>query len=138
MKSIVPSAATIVVSSHNLAEIQELCDHVAILDHGKVVTSGSVASLTSAARELDLRLSRVLSEGELARLRALPAVVAVVAKAPPDYVFKLNLSDGADWDTVVGRLLATLLEAGAVPRRLSEGQSLERHFLEVTDKSAPN
>lgn len=132
------SRATIVVSSHNLAEIQELCDHVAILDHGKLVTAGSVASLTSAARELDLRLSRVLSENEIARLRTLPSVVAVVAKAPPDYVFKLNLSDGADWDAVVGRVLATLLEAGAVPRRLSEGQSLERHFLEVTGKSAPN
>ncbi|MGW8370557.1 MAG: AAA family ATPase, partial [Gammaproteobacteria bacterium] len=50
--------ATIVVSSHNLAEVQALCDHVAILDHGKVVTYGSVAELTSASRELDVRLSR--------------------------------------------------------------------------------
>ena len=129
------SRATIVVSSHNLAEIQELCDHVAILDHGKLVTSGPVAALTSAARELDLRLSRALSEEELARLRTLPSVVAVAAKVPPEYVIKLNLSDGSDWDAVVGRVLATLLEAGAVPRRLSEGQSLERHFLEVTGKS---
>ena len=129
--------ATIVVSSHNLAEIQELCDHVAILDHGKLVTAGSVATLTSAARELDLRLSRALTEAELAGLRALPSVVAVVAKSPPDYMLKLNLSDGSDWDTVVGRVLSTLLEAGAVPRRLGEGQSLERHFLEVTGKSTP-
>jgi ABC-type multidrug transport system ATPase subunit len=132
------SRATIVVSSHNLAEIQELCDHVAILDHGKLVTAGSVASLTSAARELDLRLPRVLSEEELARLRALPGVVAVVAKTPPDYVLKLDLSDGSDWDTAVGRVLASLLEVGVVPRRISEGQSLERHFLEVTGKSTPD
>ena len=132
------SRATIVVSSHNLAEIQELCDHVAILDHGKVVTAGSVAALTSAARELDLRLPRVLTDEELARLRALPSVVAVVAQAPPDYVLKLNLGDGTDWDTAVGRVLASLLEVGIVPRRISEGQSLERHFLEVTGKSAPN
>jgi ABC-type multidrug transport system ATPase subunit len=128
--------ATIVVSSHNLAEIQDICDHVAILDHGKLVTAGPVAALTSAGRELDLRLSRVLNDAELARLRALPAVIAVEAKAPPDYALRLNLSDGADWDTVVGRVLATLLEAGVVPRRLSEGQSLERHFLEVTGKSS--
>ena len=127
--------ATIVVSSHNLAEIQELCDHVAILDHGKLVASGPVAALSSAARELDLRLSRALTEDELARLRAMPSVAAVVTKTPPDYVLKLNLSDGADWDALVGRVLTALLEAGVVPRRLSEGQSLERHFLEVTGKS---
>ena len=127
--------ATIVVSSHNLAEIQELCDHVAILDHGKLVTAGPVAALTAAARELDLRLPRVLSEEELGKLRALPSVVSVAATAPPDYQLKFNLSDGADWDAAVGRVLACLLEVGVVPRRISEGQSLERHFLEVTGKS---
>ena len=127
--------ATIIVSSHNLAEIQELCDHVAILDHGKLVASGSVASLTSAARELDLRLSRPLSDDELARVRALPAVIGIEAKAPPDYMLRFDLSNGGDWDSVVGRVLGTLLEIGAVPRRLHEGQSLERHFLEVTGKS---
>jgi len=127
--------ATIVVSSHNLAEIQDICDHVAILDHGKLVTAGPVAALTSAGRELDVRLSRALDEAELGRLRALPAVVAIQAKAPPDYVLRLDLSGGADWDAVVGRVLAMLLELGVVPRRLSEGQSLERHFLEVTGKT---
>jgi ABC-2 type transport system ATP-binding protein len=129
------SRATIVVSSHNLGEIQELCDHVAILDHGRLVTAGSVAALTSAARELDLRLSRTLNESELARLSALPAVISIDADQAPDYVLRLDLSDGADWDGVVGRVLATLLEFGAVPRRLHEGQSLERHFLAVTGKS---
>jgi ABC-type multidrug transport system ATPase subunit len=130
--------ATVVVSSHNLAEIQELCDHVAILDHGRLVAAGSVAELTSAARELDLRLSRALDETELGRLRGLPAVISVEASQAPDYVLKLDLSHGADWDSVVGRVLSTLLDAGAVPRRLHEGQSLERHFLAVTGKAGPD
>ena len=29
------------VSSHNLAEIQELCNHVAIMDHGQIVETGT-------------------------------------------------------------------------------------------------
>jgi ABC-2 type transport system ATP-binding protein len=57
-------AATVVVSSHNLAEIQELCDHVAILDRGKLVASGSVAEITREGKELAMSLSRALSDEE--------------------------------------------------------------------------
>jgi ABC-type multidrug transport system ATPase subunit len=127
--------ATIVVSSHNLAEIQELCDHVAILDHGRVVTYGSVAELTSASRELDLRLSRKLGDAEIERVRGLAAVVSLDAEKAPDYGIKLDLRNGDDWDEAVGGVLRALLDMGAVPRRLYEGQSLERHFLAVTGKA---
>ena len=58
---------TIMVSSHNLAEIQELCDHVAIMDHGKVVLTGTVDEITRANREVYLGLSRPLAPKELER-----------------------------------------------------------------------
>jgi ABC-type multidrug transport system ATPase subunit len=128
--------ATIVVSSHNLSEIQDLCDHVAILDHGRLVASGSVAELTRASRALDLRLSRNLEEPELTRLRDLAGVVSIDAAKAPDYVCNLDLSDGRDWDSVIENVLRALLDMGVVPRSLHEGQSLEHHFLAVTGKSA--
>jgi ABC-type multidrug transport system ATPase subunit len=128
--------ATIVVSSHNLAEIQDLCDHVAILDHGRVVACGSVAALTSAARELDLRLSRQLDEAELAKLHGLAGVIAIDAVKAPDYSFTIDVSDGLSWDAVIASLLRELLDMNAVPRSLHEGQSLEHHFLSVTGKGA--
>jgi ABC-2 type transport system ATP-binding protein len=124
--------ATIVVSSHNLAEIQELCDHVAILDKGRLVASGSVAELTSASREIELRLSRRLEEAELTQLESLELVTSVSAGSGTDYTLRLNLGDGGDWDAALGLVLRTLLDMGAVPRRVYEGQSLERHFLELT------
>ena len=37
---------TIVVSSHILADMEEICDRVAILEHGRLVAHGSVAELT--------------------------------------------------------------------------------------------
>jgi ABC-type multidrug transport system ATPase subunit len=123
---------TVVLSSHNLAEIQELCDHVAILDKGRVVTCGPVAELTSSARELDLRLSRPLDEHEIARLTGLAAVASVDPGNAPDYALRLDLDDGRDWDDAVASVLRTLLDLGAVPRRFYEGQSLEQHFLSVT------
>src|SRR4029079_12369567 len=124
--------ATVVVSSHNLAEIQELCDYVAILDHGRLVTSGAVTDLTAAARELDVRLSRPLDEAEIARLTALAPIDAIDGRNAPDYQLKLRLATHDAWDDAVALVLEALLDMGVVPRRLHEGRSLERHFLEVT------
>ncbi|HEX5046808.1 MAG TPA: ABC transporter ATP-binding protein [Gammaproteobacteria bacterium] len=122
--------ATIVVSSHNLGEIQELCDHVAILDHGRLVTAGPVADLTAGARELEMRLSRPLDSAEIARLTGAAPVDAVDASNAPDY--RLRLAAHVDWDAALALVLKALLDIGVVPRRMHEGRSLERHFLEVT------
>ena len=83
-------------------------------------------------RELDLRLSRVLSDTELGQLLGLPAVASIGAETAPDYSCKLDLSGGQEWDAAVAGLLRAILDLGVVPRRLYEGQSLERHFLSVT------
>ena len=124
--------ATVVVSSHNLAEIQELCDHVAILDRGRLVTCGAVADLTAGSRELDVRLSRPLDEAELSRLVAAAPVAAIDTRNAPDYALELTVGPHGDRDAAVALLLKALLDIGVVPRRLDEGRTLERHFLEVT------
>ena len=37
--------STVLVSSHNLRELEDVCDHVGILDHGKVLLERSLAQL---------------------------------------------------------------------------------------------
>jgi len=129
---------TVVISSHNLAEVQELCDHVAILDKGRLVANGAVSELTASAAELDLRLARPLEEQELERLTSLSCVASIEQRGALDYSVLFDLGDGANRDDAVGALLRALLEMGVVPRRLHEGQSLERHFLAVTgDRAEP-
>src|SRR6185369_9473441 len=61
--------ATVVVSSHNLAEIQEICTHGAILDHGKRVRFGTIAELTKVEAEITVELG----EGSPPPLAALTA-----------------------------------------------------------------
>lgn len=126
--------ATVVVSSHNLAEIQELCDHVAILDLGKLVAVGSVAEITRSGKELDLELARDLTDEEKATLGSMPGVEKVIAKGPGRYTLSLRLSPDQGMEAVTGEVLRRLLSMGLTPRRLSEGSSLEAQFLKLTAK----
>jgi len=131
--------ATIVVSSHNLAEIQELCDHVAIMNHGQLVLAGTVDEITGADREFSLGLSRPLDAAELEQLKSLDGVHEIVESSTPgeaDYTLRLNLTDDhLDQDGVIAAVLTCVLEMRVTPRRLVEGRNLEKHFLELTDDS---
>lgn len=138
--------ATIIVSSHNLMEIQELCDHVAILDHGHLVLAGSVDAITRADRECNLALSRPLEEEEVKQLcsiqgirsiKAMPSAGSNPTGASAEYSVILDLSaENIRQDTVISSLLRGVLDMGIAPRRLSEGRSLESHFLQVTGGQA--
>ncbi len=133
---------TILVSSHNLAEVEELCDHVAIMDHGKIVLTGTVEEITRANREFYIGLSRVLESDELDQLGKIQGVDRMtlqpqsgnlVGKSTSEYLVNLDLSeDHMDQDTVVSTLLKQLLALEITPRKLAEGRSLETQFLEVT------
>jgi len=135
-------SAAIMVSSHNLAEIQELCDHVAILNRGQLVLTGSVDDITLAHRESHLGLSRPLQDGELERLRAIPGMRNIERTASrgadnnsqaAEYLVTFDLSgDGINQDTIIAGLLRQILEMGITPRKLAEGRSLENQFLELT------
>ncbi len=48
---------TIVISSHNLNDIEQLCDHVAFIEHGKTVRFGPIATITRKASVMVYQLS---------------------------------------------------------------------------------
>jgi len=45
MGDVAERRTTVLVSSHNLRELEDVCDHVGILDHGKVLLERSLAQL---------------------------------------------------------------------------------------------
>jgi len=138
--------ATIVVSSHNLGEIQELSDHVAILNHGNLVLSGSVDEITRADREYNLCLSRPLQNNELEELSSIDGVRSIKMlshtganqdKGSAEYLLTLNLSaDHVDQDAVIAAILRGVLDMDITPRKITEGRSLESQFLEVTGEQS--
>lgn len=58
---------TVMLSSHLLAEIEQLCDRVAIIDAGRLLYQGTVAQLIAPASTLTLRVDRVEDAYQLLR-----------------------------------------------------------------------
>jgi len=68
---------TVVLATHNLNEAEQLCDRLAIMDHGKVIALGSVSELRSLFQSYEgckLQVKR-LSESIPPRLRQIDGVL---------------------------------------------------------------
>jgi ABC-type multidrug transport system ATPase subunit len=126
--------ATTMISSHNMLEIQEICDHVAILDEGKLVTCGSVQDITRAGRQLEMTFGRPLSDHERGAIEALAAVIRVEQRGPTRYRLAVDLTE-SDEEATIRSVLSTVLDLGLVPRSFKEGSSLEEFFLKVTGEA---
>lgn len=60
---------TVLITSHLLAQIEDICDRVAILDRGKLILEGEVRELVGR-RDQQALIVDALPESELAELRA--------------------------------------------------------------------
>ncbi|MBO6108961.1 MAG: ABC transporter ATP-binding protein [Eubacterium sp.] len=48
LDSVAAEGTTVLVSSHNLRELEDVCDHVGIIDHGRIVKEGSYDELMAS------------------------------------------------------------------------------------------
>lgn len=67
---------TVLISSHNLRELEDICDHVGIMDHGKMLLERSLADMQGAIHKLQLvgdvpQDLDILHESQSGRLRTL-------------------------------------------------------------------
>jgi ABC-2 type transport system ATP-binding protein len=124
---------TILVSSHILPELEELCTSVAIIDRGQVLAQGRVADIERRLRVGAVFRARILAEGE-----ALDGARTWFA-GQPDVVTAEILSDGSieigfhGDDEGAARLLAAAIGSGQRIVSFSRAASdLEELFLQVT------
>ncbi|HSI67583.1 MAG TPA: ABC transporter ATP-binding protein [Planococcus sp. (in: firmicutes)] len=78
--------ATIVFSSHRMDHVEELCDDMTILDHGKVVIGGSIRAVKRSFGEQNVR---VKTDSDLSLVQKLPGVVTFT-KTHDGAVFRIT------------------------------------------------
>jgi ABC-2 type transport system ATP-binding protein len=83
---------TVFMSSHLLNEVQEVCDHVALIDHGKMLASGEVSELlkNKGCRMLEVRFLQPADDAALQRIGQLAGVVEVNRLSPETVMVKLK------------------------------------------------
>ena len=94
---------TVLISSHNLRELEDICDHVGIMDHGRMLLERSLADMQGSTVKLQLvgqtpEALEVLHETVSGRMKTLicrgsmEAVEALVKPTAPLYYDILPLS----------------------------------------------
>ncbi len=121
---------TVVVSSHDLAQIEELCDSVAILDKGSVVQQGTLGDVTGRGELVRLHLADDEADQATAALSAL-AFVTHAAFDRAERTLEARVQ-GAPPEEAVPAILKAALQAGARVVGVTRGQRLEERVLELT------
>ncbi len=94
---------TLLFSTHQLDTAEALCETVAIIDHGRVVTSGPTREVRRSTGHQVVRLATA-TDGDGAWLKALPHVT--VTRPGEDFT-ELRVESGADPQAVLRAALAT-------------------------------
>jgi ABC-2 type transport system ATP-binding protein len=129
------SEATIVVSSHNMDEMRELCDHVAILNKGKLVKVGPVDEVTGVFYSVDCVLSRELDEKEIKEIKGIGGIEKFEKTGAAAYSLDLSATlSKENLDRACQLFFKYLNDRGVFIRSLVEKNKLEDEYLKLTGR----
>jgi ABC-2 type transport system ATP-binding protein len=131
VKQVAAAGTTVIYTTHYLEEVEELCDRIAIMDHGKILAEGTLDELKSRVGGRDVVTVRGGFDAELVRprLEAL-AGVQVTAVAPGQVVLTVEGSGRGSVD-LLSRVLADKLPIDGIS---IQPPSLNTLFLNLTGR----
>ena len=122
LRDVAQLGVTVLLSSHLLGEVEEVCSHLVVMDRGHLVAAGTVAELSSAgARTVYLEVDDVNAARGV--LSATPGVVRV-DEAPPGLAIELD-------DATRASLVTALVHAGIGVETVMQRHRLEDTFVEL-------
>jgi ABC-2 type transport system ATP-binding protein len=126
LKSLAGEGITVLISSHLLAEVEQVCSHVVVMDKGRLVTRGSVTDIMAATTGVYIEVDDVgRARGVIERL---PGVRSIVDD-PPGLSLELNGLPRPE-------LVAALVGAGVGVSTVATRNRLEEAFLGLFDSEA--
>lgn len=109
---------TIFLNSHLLSEVEQVCDRLVILNHGRIAREGTVAEFTEVRGAWWLRVADASRE----------AAAAVLGQAAEASGFRIQARDTAELNSYLDRLRSAGVE---IEELIRERASLEDSFIEV-------
>jgi ABC-2 type transport system ATP-binding protein len=131
------AGVSVILTTHLMDEAERLAQHVAIIDHGRLIASGTPSELTRGGQQLRLRARPGLGLAGL--LAALPAGSSATESPPGHYVIEAGGPDGTGAPTAAPEVLAAVAawcgehEVQADDLRVTS-RTLEDVFLDLTGR----
>jgi ABC-2 type transport system ATP-binding protein len=104
---------TVILATHSMAEAEELCDRLALVQSGRVVAEGTITQLRAGLRagvRCELRIRHMPPELPEALRRHAGILEVVIARDDPSHLLHLILSEEGP---VLAGLLREVIESGA-------------------------
>ena len=123
---------TIIISSHNLAELQEACDSVAILNSGKLVDFRPVSEIIGRSKTMIIRLEGPPEDQLTKAVSELPEVVSVTCGDQGNPRIIIRVDGSIDDSEVDLAILGVFKEQKVRYREIRRGESLEEKVVQIT------
>ncbi len=128
-------AQTVVISSHNLHELETLCDAAAFIEAGRRIQQDAMESLTRRSRRVTYFLEPSGRPLPMEALRqAVPEATWEQAAGGAELIVKFS-DESARAAEANARVLAVLLREGVGVLEIRRGSNLESEYFSVTDAS---
>ncbi|MFF1375983.1 alpha/beta fold hydrolase [Streptomyces sp. NPDC058308] len=122
---------TVIVSSHLLAEVEQSCTHLVVMDRGRLVQAGPVADIVGSGDTLLVGLASGIPDPLVEKVAALPGVASAV-RADGGLLVRL---DGTEQASAV-RLLPELVRLDVPVESMGPHRRLEDAFLTLIGGTA--
>jgi ABC-2 type transport system ATP-binding protein len=109
---------TVLLSSHLLAEVEQVCSHALVIDRGTLVAAGTVADLVGSSHAVELEVDDPARA--TAVLRDVTGVLGVLPGEPADHRLIVELNGIPRAEIVRALVLAEVAVETVMPRRRLE------------------
>ena len=126
IKALQLQGKTIIYTSHYMDEVEQLCDHLAIIDHGKILRKGTVQSLQQEQHQLVVGFEGAIDDAVRVQLAQ-----RFNFKANDQQLVFQNVVGMASYNDVMGQVQALNIPVTSIAYGRN---NLEQVFLDLTSK----